>query len=251
MAQLDEPAALDLSVVVPYYNTGPRVRATVDELIATLDGYGCTFEVICVSDGSTDGSDDSLEGLDPAVVRRVRLPANQGKGQALRTGFALGRGRYVGFIDGDGDLPPPQLKILADAAFARDPGPAIVLGSKRLPGSEVVLPPVRRMSSWAWQMLVRALFSLQVADTQCGVKLVRRDVLAAVLPRTVERRFAFDLELLVVARHLGYHSVVEVPVTIRERAGSTVSWRAAALMLADLVAVGLRLRVTRAYDRTR
>lgn len=86
-------------------------------------------------------------------------------------------------------------------------------------------------------------------DTQTGLKLVRRDVLADVLPRMVEKRFAFDLELLVVADRLGYRRFVEVPVRIRQRFGSTVSPRAAAGMLVDLFSILYRLRVLGAYDR--
>jgi hypothetical protein len=73
-------------------------------------------------------------------------------------------------------------------------------------------------------------------------------VLADVLPRMLEKRFAFDLELLVVARHLGYRRFVGVPVRIRQRFGSTVSVRAAVGMLLDLLAIWYRLHIRRWYD---
>jgi glycosyltransferase involved in cell wall biosynthesis len=249
-AALDAGATLDLSVVVPYFNPGDRLRETVDELVRTLSETGATFEVIAVSDGSTDGSELALAGLPPDVVRTVRLGHNVGKGEALRVGFTMGRGRLLGFIDADGDLPPDQVVTLA--AIAHDtsaPVPDVVLGSKRHPGSQVVYPPLRRIYSRVWQCLVLALFGLHVRDTQTGLKLVRREVLAEVLPRMLEKRFAFDLELLVVADHLGYGRFVEVPVRIRQRFGSTVSPRAVAGMLADLLAIFYRLRISRHYDR--
>ena len=252
MANLSDGPSVDLTVVVPYFNTGERVRDTIDELVRTLATSGTTFEVIAVSDGSTDGSERSLAGLDTQVVRTVRLHRNCGKGEALRVGFAMGGGRFLGFIDGDGDLPPEQIATLA--AIARDPhGPApdVVLGSKRHPASQVVYPPLRRLYSWAWQQLVLVLFGLHVRDTQTGLKLVRREVLADVLPRMVERRFAFDLELLVVARRMGHRRFVEVPVRIRQRFGSTVTARAAAGMVVDLLAIFWRLRVLGAYGRER
>ncbi len=249
----DRRPDLDLTVVVPYFNPGTRVRQTIEELVETLATTGATFEVIAVSDGSTDGSEDSLAGLPPGVVRSVRLEENRGKGEALRTGFVRGRGRFLGFIDADGDLPPDQIAAMAAlASGAGDPAgpPDVVLGSKRHPRSEVVYPPLRRMYSWLWQQLVFVLFDLRVRDTQTGLKLARREVLAAALPRMVEKRFAFDLELLVVARRLGYRRFVEVPVRIRERFGSTVSVRAAAGMLLDLLAIYYRLHVLRYYDRS-
>ncbi len=251
---------LDLTVVVPYFNPGDRVRGTIDELVGTLRTTSATFEVIAVSDGSTDGSEHSLDGLPGEVVRTVRLDHNSGKGEALRVGFTMGRGRFLGFIDADGDLPPEQIAVLA--AFATAPGtagvggadaggmppPDVVLGTKRHPDSQVVYPPMRRLYSWLWQQAVFVLFRLQVRDTQTGLKLVRRDVLADVLPRMLEKRFAFDLELLVVARHLGYRRFVGVPVRIRRRFGSTVSVRAAVGMLLDLLAIWYRLHIRRWYD---
>ncbi len=252
---LSDGATLDLTVVVPYFNPGDRVRETVDELLRTLSGTLATFEVIAVSDGSTDGSEQALTGLPPDLVRTVHLERNHGKGEALRQGFKRGRGRFVGFIDADGDLPPDQvvrLAAIAHDAVAHDAGasaPDVVLGSKRHPASQVVYPPLRRFYSWAWQQLVLALFGLHVRDTQTGLKLVRRDVLADVLPLMQEKRFAFDLELLVVANHLGYRRFVEVPVRIRQRFGSTVSPRAVAGMLADLFAIFFRLHLSHAYDR--
>ena len=242
----------DLPVLVPYSTPGFQVRATVGELLGTLSRTGATFEVIAVSDGSTDGSEDSLDGLHPEVVRTVRLDENRGKGEALRAGFTRGRGRFLGFIDADGDLPPDQIAAMAAlAAGTGDPSgpPDVVLGSKRPPRSEVVYPPMRRLYSWLWQQLVFLLFDLRVRDTQTGLKLARRELIADALPRMLEKRFAFDLELLVVARRLGYRRFVEMPVRIRQRFGSTVSIRAAAGMLLDLLAIFYRLRILRYYDR--
>ncbi len=249
---LSDGATLDLTVVVPYFNPGERVRTTVEELLSTLSATGASFEVIAVSDGSTDGSDEALADLSSELVRSVRLRHNCGKGEALRVGFAMGQGRFLGFIDGDGDLPPDQIATLAAIARATgSPVPDVVLGSKRHPASRVVYPPLRRFYSWVWQQLVLALFGLHVSDTQTGLKLVRREVLAEVLPRMLEKRFAFDLELLVVASRLGYGRFVEVPVHIRERFGSTVSPRAMAGMLADLMAIFYRVHISRFYDRPR
>ncbi len=241
------PATLDLSIVVPYYNPGDKVRDTVDRLLATLRRGGVTFEVIAVSDGSTDGSEASLRGLPPQQVRRVRLARNQGKGEALRVGFSMSRGRFVGFIDADGDIPPEQVSRFAAVAAAANEDeaavPDAVVASKRHPDSAVVFPPLRRLYSWWWQTLVRALFHLKVRDTQTGLKLFRREVLAAALPYTIEKRFALDLELLVVADQLGYRVMDEVPVQIVERQGSTVSLRAVLAMLSDLLGIFHRLQV--------
>jgi glycosyltransferase involved in cell wall biosynthesis len=238
-------AVLDVSIVVPYYNPGPRLGRTVRRTVEVLSRSGLSFEVIAVSDGSTDGSEASLQSLGDDVVRRVALPRQGGKGQALRVGLAMGQGRYLGFLDADGDLSPELL--LPFVEVMRESSPDIILGSKRHPQSVVQYPPIRRLWSWGYQQLVRLLFRLSVQDTQVGIKLVRRDVVAAVLPLMVERGFAFDLELFVVARHLGYDLLVEAPVRIEERFGSTISPRTVVGILLDTLAVFYRLRIRRSY----
>ncbi len=240
-------ASVDLTVVVPYFNPGDHVGQTVNELLHTLEDAGATFEVIAVSDGSTDGSTKVVDAITDPRLRSVVLKKNRGKGEALRVGFTMGRGRFIGFIDADGDLPPEQLHLLAQIASGNDPAPDVILGSKRHPTSQVHYPPLRRFYSWCWQQAVLVLFHLHVRDTQTGMKLVRRAVLAEVLPRMVEERFAFDLELLVVARRLGFRNFVEVPVRIRERFSSTVSVKAALGMVRDLFAIFFRLHRGR-YD---
>ncbi len=237
---------LDLTIVVPYYNPGANLRENIDRLVAVLHRSGQTFEVIAVSDGSTDGSDQLLDGLSE-VVQSIVLPANAGKGQAVRVGLAMGRGRHLGFIDADGDVDPAHIEPFLALVKLYDPD--VVLGSKRHPMSEVSYPPIRHIYSWGYQQLVRVLFRLNIRDTQTGLKIVRRDVLTAVLPRMVEKRFAFDLELFVVARYLGFRRFFDAPVRIQHQFTSTISWRAVGQTLKDTVAIFYRLRVLNWYDR--
>ncbi|MHB8506616.1 MAG: glycosyltransferase [Acidimicrobiales bacterium] len=244
VTDLPEPE-LDLTLVVPFYNPGSRVVDHVGQVVSTLSALGATFEVLAVADGCTDGSEALLDGLDHVQV--LRLPQNQGKGAALRLGLMTGRGEYLGFIDGDGDIPASLLSRFVDAI---DQAPDLVVGSKRHPDSDVVYPALRRLYSWGYQQLNFVLFRLPVRDTQTGVKLVRREVVAAVLPRMLEKRFIFDLELIVVARRMGYRRVVELPVTILERFTSTISVRAVGNMLVDTAAVFYRLRILRYYGGT-
>jgi hypothetical protein len=113
----------------------------------------------------------------------------------------------------------------------------------------VVYPRLRRFYSWGYQVLTRLLFGLDVTDTQSGIKLARREIVTELLPILEEDGFTFDLELLAVARRLGYTRVVELPVEIRERFSSTVSPRAAWDMLVDTVRLTWRLRIAHRYDR--
>lgn len=244
-----DDAYIDLTVVVPYYNPGKLLVPTMERLLSVLEASGASYEVIAVSDGSTDGSDAELDNLvsaQAAHLTNVVLARNQGKGAALRIGLSRGQGRYLGFIDADGDLDP----ILLDSfqAMVRLYGPDIILGSKRHPLSEVDYPLVRRIYSWGYQQVVRLGFRLNIRDTQTGIKLIRRDVLAAVLPRMVEKRFAFDLELFVIARRLGYKRFLEAPIRLRHQFTSTVSWRSVYRSLLDTMAIWYRLRILHFYD---
>ena len=237
---------LDVSIVVPYYNPGRRLRTTVEQMVRVLDASGMTFEIITVSDGSTDGSPLTLDGFPASVVRQVSLPTNTGKGHALRVGLGLGRGRYLGFIDADGDISPEFLAPFV--TIMRNAEPDIIIGSKRHPGSSVHYPPLRRLYSWSYQHLIHLLFRLNVKDTQVGIKLVDRRVIADVLPLLRESRFALDLELLVLARRLGYTRLVEAPIRIEERFGSTISVKAVWLLLLDTLGLFVRASVCHQYD---
>ena len=237
---------LDVSIVVPYYNPGGRLRTTVAHMVRVLDASGMTFEIIAVSDGSTDGSPFTLEGFPETVVRRISFDRNVGKGRALRAGLAMGRGRYLGFIDADGDISPEFLAPFVSVMRSMEPD--IIIGSKRHPESSVHYPPLRRLYSWGYQRLIHLLFRLNVKDTQVGIKIVDRKVIAAVLPLLRESRFALDLELLVLARRLGYTRMVEAPVAIEERFASTISLKAVWLLLIDTLVLFVRFSIRHEYD---
>jgi glycosyltransferase involved in cell wall biosynthesis len=239
-------ATLTVSIVVPYYNPGDRLRETVAHMVRVLDSSGMTFEIITVSDGSTDGSPFTLEGFPTHVVRQVTFATNVGKGSALRAGLGMGRGRYLGFIDADGDISPELLAPFV--SIMRSEQPDIIIGSKRHPDSSVHYPPLRRLYSWGYQRLIHLLFRLNVRDTQVGIKLVDRRVIADVLPLLRESRFALDLELIVLARRLGYTRIVEAPVRIEERFGSTISLKAVWLLLVDTLGLFVRFDILHQYD---
>jgi glycosyltransferase involved in cell wall biosynthesis/O-antigen/teichoic acid export membrane protein len=242
-----KPAEVELTLVVPFFNPGTRLGPHVRELIETLTDAGITFEVLAVSDGSTDNSEAQLEMITSDYLRLVRFEKNRGKGAVLHAALSSGRGEYLGFIDGDGDIPADSL--IEFLTIIQRERPDMVYGSKRHARSEVIYPPLRRLYSWGYQQLNRVLFGLPISDTQTGVKIISREVLSASLPLMVEKRFAFDLELFVVAREQGFRNFIEMPVIIGERFGSTVSLRSVGNMLKDTAAIFYRQKILRYYDR--
>jgi glycosyltransferase involved in cell wall biosynthesis len=232
-------AGVELSVVVPFFNPGPALRRTVEALVACLREAGVAFEVIAVSDGSTDGSPATLAGM--AGVTVIDNPVNQGKGAALHQGFAAANGAWIGFIDADGDIDPRHL--VDYLAAARSGGHAVVYADKRHAGSVSAASGFRKLVSVTYSTLVTAMFGLGVRDTQTGCKIIRRDVLTAVLPRLRERRFAFDLELFVAAKAAGITDLKSAPVRLEARvAGSTVTTSSIARTIRDTFVIYGRRR---------
>jgi hypothetical protein len=238
-------ADVELSMILPCRNAGPAVRGFLRELLAHLEDVP-SFEVIVVSDGSNDDTVEIAREFASSAVRVFHYAQGSGKGHALRVGLNEARGEYVGYVDSDGDIDPDAIgPFLALMKLYRLD---IVLGSKRHPMSEVNYPAVRRVMSWVYHKVARVLFLVDVRDTQTGFKVIRRDVLRAVLPRMLEKRYAFDLELLVIARLLGYRKVFEAPVRINYRFSSQVVPTTAARILVDTAAIFYRRYILNTYS---
>ncbi|BCJ49567.1 hypothetical protein Asp14428_10420 [Actinoplanes sp. NBRC 14428] len=245
-ARLWAPAdpAVELTVVVPFYNPGAALRRTVLSLVECLAAEQVAYEVIAVSDGSTDDSERTLAGI--PGVRVITSPVNQGKGGALHLGFAAARGSWIGFVDADGDIDPRHL--IDYLRMAREGGHAGVYADKRHARSASASSPFRKLVSIFYSTLVTLLFLLGMRDTQTGCKVLRRDVLADLLPRLRERRFAFDLEFFVAAKAAGIRNFLGAPVHLEERvAGSTVGATAILRTIRDTLVIFGRLHLTRQY----
>ena len=204
---------LQLSVVMPVYNEAALIAANVEQTLGALRMLG-PFELILVDDGSIDKSGEEIARLAqrfPGEVIAIAMP-HAGKGEALRRGAQIARGKFVVFIDADLDLPPEQ--ILFFVAIQRVKKADAVIGSKMHPDSTVEYPLIRRIYSLGYFLLVKFLFGLPVRDTQTGLKLVRRDLLLRALEKTECRGFALDLELLVRLVQLGA-VMVEAPVVVQ------------------------------------
>jgi dolichyl-phosphate beta-glucosyltransferase len=236
-----------LSVIIPAYNEEARIArslvAAADHL-ATLPGPA---EMIIVDDGSRDGTAAAVEAFAAAAaprlaVRLLRNGRNRGKGYSLKHGVLLSRGVYLLLSDADFSTPIEELPRLLRQV--REEGCGIAIGSRALPESriEVRQPAWRETMGKCFNLLVRALTRLPFVDTQCGFKVMRRSQVVPLFRAARVERFAYDVEILYLARKAGV-KVVEVPVTWRNAAGSKVSpVRDSLDMLLDIVRVVLRDR---------
>ena len=243
----DTTEQVQLSVVVPAYKEGPRIYSNLSRLVRELDKLRVAYEVVVVSDGNTDTTVSEARRVGSAAVRVFHYPMNIGKGFALSCGVDQSVGSLVTFIDADMELDPAYIGGFVE--LMQTSGCDIVVGSKRHPQSKVHYPPFRRLQSAMYQLLVRLLFNLNIRDTQTGLKLFRREVLREAAPLLAIKKFAFDLELLVVAHHLGYRNIVEAPISLNYQFETTVNLGSAWRVLWDTAAIFYRLRIVRYYDR--
>ncbi len=201
-----------LSIIVPVFNEATQIAANLDLLIDEVEEYFPNFEVIVVSDGSTDETNTKLSSFRHPGIRPILIDRNTGKGNAVRAGFQQASGDFVLFIDGGMEIHPREIRIFMGlmALYEAD----IVIGSKRHPQSNVKYPWYRRMLSWMFQILVHQLFDIDVTDTQVGIKLFRREVIEAITPHLSIDRYGFDLELLSLARRMGFKNMLEAPIRL-------------------------------------
>ncbi len=214
-----EPKNPELSVVIPAFNEEKRLGASLDAALAYLEKRGAPFEVLVVDDGSQDGTVEVSRAYAERGVRTLRLSTNQGKGAALRRGVLASRGRQVLFSDTDFSTPIEELEKLE----ARIAGVEIAIGSRAVPDSEVTLhqPFYRELMGKTFNKLIRLAGIGGIHDTQCGFKLLRGDVARELFSEMVTPGFAFDVELLWLARRKGYR-IAEVGVVWENSPNSRV-----------------------------
>lgn len=201
-----------VSIIVPVFNEAEKINRNLELLIQELEPHFERFEVLVVSDGSTDGTNTILSKISMPNVRIMIFRENKGKGHAVRAGFSAAKGDYIFFIDGGMELHPRELRIFFGLMGLYNAD--IVVGSKRHPQSQIFYPWYRRLLSRIYQTLTRMLFKINVTDTQVGMKLFRKDVIQAILPYLKIDRYGFDLELLSFAHALGYKKILEAPVSL-------------------------------------
>jgi glycosyltransferase involved in cell wall biosynthesis len=229
----------DVSVVVPAYREVATIAEALRRMRAELDRLGRSYEVLLVSDGNTDGTDDAARAVDFPQCTVFHYEPNRGKGYALRYGFDHARGRLVAFLDADLDIHPSCVGTLVDQL--EHSGLDGVIGSKVHPASTVVYPAFRRFQSRVFRTLIRTVFHLDVADTQTGCKVFRREVLDLCLPRVRSDGFLLDLELLVLANDAGYH-VAEGPIILDYQFATSTGLYAVRQMLTEVTRLARRRR---------
>lgn len=238
----------EVSLILPVYQGESFVAGSVERVLAALDAEGAPFELIVVDDGSRDHTWERLRELAAARgderLRLLRLPRNGGKGLAVRRGMAAARGSFRLYTDADLAYPPANLGAVLGALRS---GAEVVVASRCHPDSrfEREVGPLRVLLRRGLGWLFRALAYLaglgRMEDSQAGLKGFSARAAQRIFPALSIDRYAFDVELLGVARRLGL-AVTDVPVVFTYQAGRGLrricvdGW----VMLRDLVRIRWR-----------
>jgi dolichyl-phosphate beta-glucosyltransferase len=200
------------SIVIPAYNEGARLGATLEKVLGYLREQGWNAEVIVVNDGSRDNTADLVRRFAERnpMLRLVENPGNRGKGYAVRNGMLNARGEVVVFSDADLSSPIEEMpKLLAALASGAD----IAIGSRWLQAELQTQRQSlhRQLFGRVFNLLLRIILGLQFKDTQCGFKAFTRRAAQTIFPLERIERWGFDPEILFLARKFGFR-VEEVPV---------------------------------------
>jgi len=225
-----------LSLILPAYNEARRVPASLLRCADHLSERGIHAEIIVVDDGSTDGTPHAyattVEMVSTMNVTFRYVPiTHAGKGAAVRAGVRAASGDPIVFLDADLTIP---VEILDRFLECLDAGADIAIASRFVRGSIEDRPWWRRLMSVTFRALVRAIVPTGVEDTQCGGKAYTAEAAHLLFGRQRLDGFAFDAEVLYIARQRGLR-VVEVPFELHQRTDTTIDLIAdAPRMLADL-----------------
>lgn len=241
-----------VSVIIPAYKQEKTIVTDIKNVDDVMSKSRFDHEIIVVVDGFVDKTFENAQKIKNSRIKIFGYKENKGKGYAVRYGMARSKGDYIVFIDAGMDIYPTGIYLLLEHLewYKAD----IVVGSKRHPVSKINYPFIRKLYSKGYQLLVRVLFGLKIRDTQSGLKAYKREVLEKVLPRLVVKQFAFDIEILAVARYLGFDKIYESPVEINWDKMNTNFTpllfldKAIRRMMLDTIAVFYRLKILKYYD---
>jgi dolichyl-phosphate beta-glucosyltransferase len=231
-----------LSIVIPAYNEALRVGKALDEVRKFVVSKPYETEVVLVDDGSSDRTLDLFNEFQPLLpgTRVLSNATNRGKGFSVRRGVLEARGKLVLFTDADLSAPIEEADKLIAALESEAVDAAV--GSRALDRNLIGIhqPWTREYAGRLFNLLVRLFTGLKLHDTQCGLKLFRRDSTRRAFEAQQVERFGFDPELLFLIRHYG-GKIVEVPVRWNDNPATKVNFlRDSTHMFLDLIVLRWR-----------
>lgn len=218
-----------LSVIIPAFNEAKRLPETLKKVRDYLGMQKYSYEVIIVNDGSADKTKEVISDLmanrsDWPGFKLISYQENKGKGYAVKTGMLEAKGQWRLLMDADNSTDISEIeKFLKHTSNLE-----VIIGSRYLDTASIKIrqPWERRIVSRFGNWLTKLTTGLDIVDTQCGFKLFSAQAVENIFPCQTIDRWAFDIELLAIAKVRGY-KIKEVPVDWYNAAGSQVSKTAA------------------------
>jgi dolichyl-phosphate beta-glucosyltransferase len=211
-----------LSVVIPCFNEGKTIRRNIQKIYAYLSDNFETFEIIAVNDGSFDNTLKELESIRRSLpLKIINHEKNEGKGKAVRDGVSASLNETIMFLDADLAIPVEELsKFISEIEMGAD----LAIASRFVPGLKILRPILwyRKFMEKVFRLLrMLILNDWRVQDTQCGFKVFKASVAKRIFGMATIDRFAFDSEIIFIAKKFGY-SIQELPITLQNPPQSSV-----------------------------
>ncbi len=227
-----------LSIIVPAYNEQRRLPKTLSSIDSYLRKQPYEYEILVVNDGSKDKTAEVVEDLKVKIknLRLVDNKENHGKGFVVRQGLLEAKGEYRLFTDADNSTSIDQVeKMWPEVKKGYD----IVIGSRDLKESIIAVPQtwIRRRLGDLFNLFTQVTCGLWgIWDAQCGFKIFTKEAVEKIFPKCKINRFAFDPEILVIAKKLGF-KIKEIPVVWINEPESRVKFKSMVKMGLDLLKI--------------
>lgn len=201
-----------VSVIIPAYNEEKRIEKTLLSAHEYLSRQSYEYEIIVVSDGSSDGTVATVNHQLPTInnLKLIDNKENHGKGWAVKQGMLGARGDYRLFMDADNSTSMDQIEGFLPY-FSQ--GYDVVIGSRRIKGANIAVKQawIRDFLGGVFGLIVHMLVPLGVTDSQAGFKVFSKKATEAIFPKQTIFRWAFDVEILAIARKMGF-KIKEMPI---------------------------------------
>jgi glycosyltransferase involved in cell wall biosynthesis len=226
-----------LSIIIPAYNEALRIPKTLLGIDAALHKADFSYEIIVVSDGSSDNTAAIVSKMADVVrnLKVIDLKENVGKGGAVREGMLAAKGVVMIFTDADNSTSIDQFEHMIP--FFKE-GYSVVIGSRAVPGARLDPPEpfYRQIIGKALNLVVQVILLPGIWDTQCGFKAFTAEAAEAIFSKSKIGGWGFDVELLALAKRMEYR-IKEIPVYWVNDERSTVHFSAGPRFLADIARI--------------
>jgi len=234
---------MHLSVIIPAYNEEKRLSKTLEEINGYLVKQNYDYEILVVDNGSTDNTAEIVRNLENKIkgLKLIEGSAGRGKGFAVKKGMLTAAGDFRIFTDADNSTSIDQVEKMWPEFKA---GFDVVIGSRDIKGA-ILDPP----QPWIRQIILGEGFKLYrkiiiglwgIEDTQCGFKGFTKKAAEDIFPKSRISHFAFDPEILILAKKMGY-KVKEIPVYWKNDLASKVKFQSIIKMAIDLIKIRINL----------